>query len=395
MTDHTDTAYDDQSVVRTIDHLIQTAVSKGASDIHLEPKTTGLRVRLRLDGILQDYQIIDARIMQQVLSRIKVLAHINIAEKRTPQDGKFIVHLPALDRSVDLRISTFPTLFGEKIVIRILDRAAHMIELERLGFLPHILAQFRQLIERPHGFILVTGPTGSGKTTTLYSVLSTLNNAHENILTLEDPVEYHLDGVTQGQINPEAGFTFEGGMRALLRQDPDILMVGEIRDKQTAQIAIEAALTGHLVLSTLHTNDAPSAYMRLIDMGIEPFLINASLTGVVAQRLVRKICTHCRQQVEPSHEQTLLMKRAGMNEGQAIYAGAGCASCDNSGEKGRLGVFEFLKTTPALKELIGIQPKYDAICTQAIADGMQTLLQDAIAKVADGSISVNQLVQIL
>jgi len=382
-------SYNDQSVVQKVDQLIHQAIQKGASDIHLEPCPTHLRIRLRLDGMLYDFQEMSHQEMQQVLSRIKVLAHINIAEKRLPQDGKFSIQFQ--DRPIDLRVSTFPTPFGEKIVIRILDRATHMIALENIGFLPDMLNEFSQVIQRPHGFLLVTGPTGSGKTTTLYSVLSTLNVREKNILTLEDPIEYHLDGITQGQINPDAGFSFERGMRALLRQDPDILMVGEIRDKQTAQIAIEAALTGHLVLSTLHTNDAPSAFMRLMEMGIEPFLINASLTGVLAQRLVRTICTNCRNKMDLEAVGKRHAHHFNIAPDQQLYEGKGCEKCDQLGYKGRTGVFEFLKTTPSLRTLISKQPKYEDIYQQAVADGMKTLAQDGAAKVAAGTISLAEL----
>ncbi len=388
-----DNTYDDQSVVKTVDQLIEAAIDKRASDIHLEPQESGLRIRLRIDGALYDYQVIDQRIMNQVISRIKVLSHIDIAEKRAPHDGKYTIVYH--NRPIDLRISTFPTTFGEKIVIRILDRTAHMIALEKIGFAQDVLDQFLEVIKKPHGFILVTGPTGSGKTTTLYSVLSLLNDPQKNIITLEDPVEYHLEGVTQGHINPEAGFTFERGMRALLRQDPNILMVGEIRDQQTAQIAIEAALTGHLVLSTLHTNDAPSAFMRLIDMGIEPFLITASLTGVVAQRLAKTICVHCRRERKPSVDEAYLMNRVGLAQDQVIYEGIGCKECDGRGQKGRIGVFEFLKTTPELKELLSGQPKYDSMYARAVEDGMKPLVHDAAQKVKAGTISLAELARIV
>lgn len=391
LSEHETVTHDEQSVIQKVDQLINQAISKGASDIHLQPTQAHLRVRFRLDGVLHDQPSFDSTIMPQILSRIKVLAHINIAERRMPQDGKFSVMFGD-QRSVDLRISTFPTPFGEKIVIRILDRSAHMIALDKLGFLPTMLAEFKQVLQHPYGFLLVTGPTGSGKTTTLYSILSLLNSTEKNIVTLEDPIEYNLDGITQGQINDEAGFTFECGIRSLLRQDPNILMVGEIRDTQTAQIAIKAALTGHLVLSTLHTNDAPSAFMRLMEMGIEPFLINASLTGVLAQRLVRMICKACcREVAQVSAADKVCMQQFGISPEQKIYEGAGCDQCDQVGYKGRIGIFEFLKTTPALQELINERPKYEDIRRQAIADGMQTLVQDGAAKVIAGIITLAEL----
>src|SRR5579872_3772289 len=285
----------DQSVVKQVEAIIAQALAVGASDIHLEPTQKQLRVRFRIDGVLYDQKPVEHSLMQQVISRLKVLANINIAEKRIPQDGKFSeVHGK---KPIDFRVSTFPGLFGEKIVVRILDRAAHAMKLEQLGFEPAMLSTLHQLARKQNGFFLVTGPTGSGKTTTLYGMLSYVHSPDKNITTLEDPVEYHLDGITQGHINPKAGFTFEKGIRALLRQDPNILMVGEIRDRETARVAIEAALTGHLVLSTLHTNNAPGAIMRLMDMNIEPFLINAALTGVLAQRLVRKLCFECKERI--------------------------------------------------------------------------------------------------
>lgn len=384
----------DQSIIELVDGLIALAVDKQASDIHLEPRKDDLRVRLRLDGVLHDHDPIAQTHMHQVISRVKVLGRINIAEKRLAQDGKFSMSFKE-GNPIDFRISTFPTLFGEKIVIRILDRAAHMIDLETLGFAPLVLSQLRELLQQPHGFFLVTGPTGSGKTTTLYAMLAALNSAEKNILTLEDPVEYNLDGVTQGQINLDAGFDFQHGMRSLLRQDPDVLMVGEIRDRQSAQIAIEAALTGHLVLSTLHTNDAPSAYMRLMEMGIEPFLINASLTGVLAQRLVRTVCSTCTHVQAMQPDQQLFAKRVGVDVQKPLYKGKGCTACDGTGYKGRTGLFEFLRTTPLLRERISKQHHYETIYEQALADGMQTLLQDGAQKVAAGTISLAELARVM
>jgi type IV pilus assembly protein PilB len=328
--------------------------------------------------------------MGQILSRLKVLAHVDIAERRVPQDGKFRAQING--RSVDLRVSTFPSLYGEKIVVRILDRLKNAIQIDTLGFAPSTLTQFKDLISRSNGFILVTGPTGSGKTTTLYAALSQLNAPEKNIITLEDPVEYNLDGITQGQIHPDAGFTFERGIRAVLRQDPDIAMIGEIRDQQTAQVGMQAALTGHLVFSTLHTNDAPSAIMRLMDMGIEPFLINAAVTGVLAQRLARKICNDCRLQVNPTAEDTKLAESLGIAT-SALFKGAGCASCNNLGYKGRTGIYELLPMTSSLRSLIVKQPNFDDINAQARADGMQTLLQDGSAKVQQGIITLQELMR--
>ena len=381
-----------KSVIELVDTLLHNAIAQSASDIHLEPTDQHLRIRSRIDGVLYDQKVIEHADMAQVLSRLKVLARMNIAEKRLPQDGKFGITVD--NKPIDLRVSTFPTFFGEKMVVRILDRAAYAMSLGQLGFAPDMLETLVQLLHNPNGLLLVTGPTGSGKTTTLYAALSALHSSEKNIVTLEDPVEYNLEGITQGQINPDAGFTFEKGIRSVLRQDPDILMVGEIRDKQTARIAIEAALTGHVVLSTLHTNDAPSAIMRLMDMGIEPFLINASLIGVLAKRLVRKICTACKKNVEPTQEELAFCQKLGLSDTQ-LYAGAGCAACNGLGYKGRTGVFELLTVTSPLRSLIVNQPVFDAIYAQVRDDGMYTLLQDGVRKVQDGEIALCELARIV
>lgn len=383
---------EEQSVVSLVNALIGDAIECAASDIHLEPTESMLRVRFRLDGVLHGKTPIKIDILPQFISRLKVLANINITQKRMPQDGKFQINYK--NKLVDLRISTFPSLYGEKVVIRILDRHTHAISVDQVGFSPEMLRNFLPLMKRPSGFFLVTGPTGSGKTTTLYSVLSLLNCPEKNIVTLEDPVEYNVDGVTQGYINTQAGFTFEAGIRSLLRQDPDILMVGEIRDKQTARVAIEAALTGHLVLSTLHTNDAPSAIVRLMDMGIEPFLINASLTGVLAQRLVRKICIGCKQEYVPSPQELVLCHQLGMQP-DILYRGAGCDSCNNLGYKGRTGIFELLTVTNGLRELIIKNPIFEALYARACVDGMATLMQDGADKVVRGVITLDELMRVV
>ncbi|MCX5922623.1 MAG: GspE/PulE family protein [Candidatus Dependentiae bacterium] len=382
----------DAPAIRLVDAILQKAIASHASDIHLESTAKGLRIRFRIDGMLYDQETIEAVLMSHLLSRIKVLANINIAEKRVPQDGKF--RTVADGHDIDLRISTFPSIYGEKIVIRILDRSLNKITLDALGMYDSMLQQFKELLMRPHGFFLVTGPTGSGKTTTLYAALSALNAPEKNIITLEDPVEYSVDGITQGHINPEAGFTFSKGIRSILRQDPDILMVGEIRDKETARTAIEAALTGHMVLSTLHTNDAPSAIMRLMDMGIEPFLINAAVTGVLAQRLARKICVACRTAVRPDEQEQQILQRVGLKVDQ-LYKGKGCDTCLNLGYKGRTGIFEFLTMTNALRALIVHRPQFDAIYAQALQDGMPTMLHDGAQKVKDGIITLEELIRVV
>jgi type II secretory ATPase GspE/PulE/Tfp pilus assembly ATPase PilB-like protein len=376
---------DDQSVVARVEALLNDAIEHRASDIHLEPTRDELCVRFRIDGVLITQKPFSASLSASIIARLKVLANMNIAERRVPQDGKF--HVMHAGNEIDVRISTFPCLYGEKMVIRILDRMVQTISLDSLGFEPAMLDVFKRLMQRHSGFFLVTGPTGSGKTTTLYAALSLLNNPEKNIATLEDPVEYSLAGINQAQINVPAGFTFEKGIRSLVRQDPDIIMVGEIRDKITARIAIEAALTGHLVLSTLHTTDAPSAIMRLMDMGIEPFLINAALSGVLAQRLVHKLCVDCRQQRTATAEEQNLLQSLGIDT-TMVYESSGCVSCDHLGYKGRVGIFELLEITPELRSLIIMSPQFDEIYNQALADGMKTLASDGAHKVKEGIISL-------
>lgn len=382
---------DDQSVVSQVHTLLLDAITHRASDIHLEPTRTALRVRFRIDGILINQKPFTAQLSNAIIARLKILASINSTERRIPQDGKFrIVHD---DNEIDIRVSTFPCLYGEKVVIRILDRAVQTIDLESLGFESNMLKTFEQLLNRYSGFFLVTGPTGSGKTTTLYAALSYLHNTEKNIVTLEDPIEYSLDGITQAQINPPTGFTFEKGIRSLVRQDPDIIMVGEIRDKITARIAIEAALTGHLVLSTLHTGDAPSALMRLMDMGIEPFLLNAALSGVLAQRLVRKLCNNCKKERTATIEEKKLLHEIGIDN-TMVYEAIGCNDCNDLGYKGRIGIFELLEMSSALRALVMQNPQCDEIYKQAIADGMITLKKDGAQKVKEGIISLAEYARI-
>jgi len=380
------------SVIQQVDFIIEKAIDHRASDIHFESTENGLRVRYRIDGVLYDQPPLSQTIMQQLLSRLKVMAHIDITERRVPQDGKFKIIRNGYE--IDMRVSTFPALYGEKIVVRILDRTSNNIDLEQFGFSDAMLAAFKNMIRCSSGLFLVTGPTGSGKTTTLYGALATINSPEKNIITLEDPVEYSVDGITQGHINPNVGFTFEKGMRALLRQDPDVIMVGEIRDVQTARIAIEAALTGHVVFSTLHTNDAPGAIMRLMDMGIEPFLINAALIGVLAQRLVRTICNNCRIEQPITEQDRQLMERLDVHV-PALFVGQGCERCLQSGYKGRTGIFELLQMTNDLRALIVKQPLFDTISMQARADGMITLRQDSERKLKSGIISLSELARVI
>ena len=379
-------------VVEIVDALLHDAVRRGVSDIHLEPRNDSLRVRFRVDGVLHDQLPLPVALSARVISRLKVLSRIDIAERRVPQDGKLNIEVD--DRAIDLRVSTFPAVTGEKLVVRVLDSSAHAMAIEQLGFGEDMLRSLTRILAKPHTFFLVTGPTGSGKTTTLYAILSQLHSPEKNTVTLEDPVEYSLSGITQGQINPQAGFTFAKGIRATLRQDPDILMVGEIRDRETAATAIEASLTGHTVLSTLHTNDAPSAVVRLMDMGIEPFLLNASLGGVLAQRLARKICQGCRVEVEKTEEYKKLAKRFNL-ENVTTYVGQGCRLCDNLGYKGRIGVFELLEPTNELRALSVQTPSVDALRKQALIDGMTTLAQDGVRKVREGLVSLQELARVV
>jgi len=383
---------DDQSIVSRVETLLNEAIKHRASDIHLEPTRDELRVRFRIDGILVDQKPFSVELSSAIIARLKILASLNSTERRIPQDGKF--HITHEGNEIDIRVSTFPCLYGEKVVVRILDRMQQTISLDSLGFESTMLQKFKQLMQRHSGFFLVTGPTGSGKTTTLYAALSFLHNSERNIVTLEDPVEYSLDGITQAQINVPAGFTFEKGIRSLVRQDPDIIMVGEIRDKITARIAIEAALTGHLVLSTLHTADAPSAIMRLMDMGIEPFLINAALSGVLAQRLVRKLCVDCRHTRPATKEEKRLLKILGVDS-NAVYEADGCAACDHLGYKGRVGIFELLEISPALRALVINNPQFDDMYNQAIAEGMKTLQEDGAYKVKEGIISLAEYARVI
>lgn len=382
----------DNTIVTLVDQIITNALALEASDIHCEPTGQELRLRYRIDGILMDQNPIPLEHASQVVARLKVLAHVDVAEKRIPQDGKFCVQ--GQHGEIDLRVATFPTRFGEKVVIRILDRSHHVLDLQQLGFSPHARSLIQRIISQPTGFCIVTGPTGSGKTTTLYAILTALQTPEKNIVTLEDPIEYNFDGITQGQVYPDIGFTFATGIRALLRQDPDIIMVGEIRDRETAQVAVQAALTGHFVLSTLHTNDAASTVMRLLDMGIEPFLLNAAVTGIIAQRLVRKLCEHCRsiKQLSPDEAKFIQENKLALHQ---AYVARGCEQCHHLGHKGRIGIFEILPFSQELRNLITHAPSYDAIYAQALTDKMIPLRQDAAYKVQHGIISMQELIRVI
>ncbi len=377
--------------IALLNELLKKALSKMVSDIHLEPTSSGLRVRFRVDGILYEEDKYSKVYQLQIVSRIKVLAQMNVSEKRVPQDGKFCFQ--DNQKNIDLRVSTFPSAYGEKVVIRILDHEKHGLTLDSLGLNEKILAKIKALTQSSSGFFLSTGPTGSGKTTTLHAMLNLINNSEKNIVTLEDPVEYHVEGITQGQIYPDISFTFEKGIRAILRQDPDVIMVGEIRDKETAQVAIQAALTGHFVLSTLHTNDASSTLMRLLDMGIEPFLINATLTGILTQRLARKLCVLCREQVKINPDEKTFIENHNLPITN-LFNSKGCVSCHDSGYKGRIGIFEFISVTHDLRNLITSKPIYKDIFDVACKDGMVPLIYDAVDKVNSGIISLYELARI-
>ncbi len=381
-------------VIRLANLIISRAVHDGASDIHIEPAREAVRVRFRVDGILNEAMAAPKKVQASLISRIKIMAEMDIAEKRAPQDGRIGAMIDG--RQFDFRVSTLPSVHGEKIVLRILDKSSISIGLNRLGLLPETLEDFESLILRSYGIILVTGPTGSGKSTTLYSVLSKLNSGEKNILTIEDPVEYELAGVTQVQINNRAGLTFAAGLRTMLRQDPNIVMVGEIRDAETAIIATEAALTGHLVLSTLHTNDAPGAVTRLIDMGIEPFLISSSVIGVLAQRLVRCICTKCKEQYKPPLD---AVKRLGLslddNATVTFYRGKGCDHCKGSGYKGRIGIYELMMVNDRIKDQIIQRSSSHIVRECAIEAGMKTLREDAMQKILLGTTSLEEALRVI
>ncbi len=376
-------------IVRLVDLLILQAVKEQASDIHIEPGDGVLRTRLRIDGILREVNGPPAHLHSAVTSRIKVLAKLDIAEKRKPQDGRFRLRMEGSE--IDLRVSTVPTQFGEKVVMRLLDSSNALLPLERLGLDDAARAQVERMVRAPHGILLVTGPTGSGKTTTLYAALNLINSVERNIITIEDPVEYRLRGVSQVQVNPKAEVTFASALRSFLRQDPDIMMVGEIRDRETAEIAIQAALTGHLVLSTLHTNDAASSLTRLVDMGVEPFLIASSVTGVLAQRLVRVICGKCK---EADHPAAGLLAQLQVGDGSRWFRGAGCPTCKQTGYKGRVGIFELLPMGEAIKNLVVSRAPAHAIRDAARKAGMRTLRDDGLAKAAAGATTIEEVIRV-
>jgi len=383
----------EELIIQLVNLILNQAIQDRASDIHVEPFERELRVRYRVDGILHDASAPPKRLHPAIVSRIKILSDLNIAERRLPQDGR--MRLQAAGRQVDVRVSTIPSLYGESVVMRILDRSSALLTLEELGMRSDALSRFRQLITSPHGILLVTGPTGSGKTTSLYAALNGIYSRERKIITIEDPVEYQLNGVVQMQVQPHIGLTFAGGLRHIVRQDPDVIMVGEIRDGETAEIAIHAALTGHLVLSTLHTNDAAGAVSRLLDMGAEPYLVASSLVGSIAQRLVRVICRACKSQVPRDHEMWAQAALLGSELAQGpLYYGTGCEECKGYGYRGRSGIYELLPVDEAVQQMIVQRLPAGEIRQYAMKRGMTTLLGDARQKVLDGTTTVSELLRV-
>ena len=377
-------------VVRLINSLIRQALKMGASDIHIEPFENRIRVRVRIDGDLQEILTPSKHTESAIVTRVKIIAGMNIAEKRLPQDGR--IEMKIDDSIIDLRISVLPTVYGEKIVMRLLDRGNFLKTKKELGFTQGNMEIFDSILEAPNGVILVTGPTGSGKTTTLYASLNELNKINKNIITVEDPVEYKIEGINQVQVNTKAGLLFSTGLRSILRQDPDIIMVGEIRDEETAEIAVRAAITGHLVISTIHTNDAPSTIMRLQDMGIKPFLVATSIRGIVAQRLVKKVCTNCKIEYEASEYEKRLLEVDGK---LTLYRGKGCPKCYNTGYSGRIAIHEILKVNKTIREIITAGGSIDEISNAAQKSGMKTLKDNCKELVLSGVTTVEEYSQVV
>ena len=382
---------EDASVIQLVHRVIKDAVERGASDIHFEPGDDEMRVRYRIDGVLQEAATVPNSAVPAVTSRVKILADLDIAERRVPQDGR--ISLEVAGKPIDLRVATLPCAYGENVVMRILDQSKVMIELEQLGMLPQALERFTKAFGQAHGAVLVTGPTGSGKSTSLYGALNQLNTIEKNIITIEDPVEYQLDGITQVQVNNKAGLTFASGLRSMMRADPDIIMVGEIRDRETAQIAVEAALTGHLVLSTLHTNDAPGAVTRLIEMGIEPFLVGSAVDCVVAQRLARLLCEECKRRTTITAD---VMRTNGFNVGLDLeaYEPVGCARCGGSGYKGRIGLYEVMWVSDTIRALAVAREPAETIAHAAVHEGMMRLREDGLEKVRRGLTSISEIARV-
>lgn len=378
----------EKGVIRLVDVLIENAVNERASDIHIEPEETRVRVRYRIDGILYDREFLPRKMQPAITSRIKLLSQMNIAERRLPQDGR--IKGTYGGRPIDIRVSTIPTVYGESIVMRLLDKESSFLTLEELGMDSETLKKYESLIHKPYGMILITGPTGSGKTTTLYASLDRINSPDKKIITIEEPVEYLMKGINQIQVKPKIGLTFASGLRHIVRQDPDVIMVGEIRDLETAGIAIHAALTGHLIFSTLHTNDAPGAMTRLMDMGVENYLVSSTLIGVVAQRLVRRICNSCKVEYRVPEE---LKKELRINQ-DILWRGTGCERCSNTGYRGRIGIFELLVVNDDIRNMIMAKATSRELKEKAISLGMKTLRQDGIEKVMKGITTAEEVLRV-
>jgi general secretion pathway protein E len=380
-------------IIKLVNHIISQSIKARASDIHFEPYQNSLTVRYRVDGILYDLLTPPKWIQPALISRVKVMSKMNIAEKRLPQDGRFEVKIG--DQDIDCRVSTIPTAFGERVVLRLLNKSGSLLELTDLGLSTGRLKILKKLVASPNGIILVTGPTGSGKTTTLYAVLSSINKPDINIITIEDPIEYQIKGISQIQVNPKIDLTFARGLRSIVRQDPDVILVGEIRDRETADIAVQSALTGHLVFSTLHTNDSASAMTRLVDIGIEPFLISSSVLAVVAQRLVRVLCDDCKKTYTPSD---IYLKSIGVAADRFnkdnIYKAVGCENCVQTGYRGRLGIFEIMLLSEKIKNLILKTFDSNRIKNQAVQDKMISLRYDGLKKVLDGATTIEEVLRV-
>ena len=388
------TESEEAPIIALVNLIILRAVKEKASDIHIEPfGEDTLKVRYRIDGILHDVMSLPRKLQLAVISRIKIMSDLDIAERRLPQDGRIQVNVGG--RKINIRVSILPAVTGESAVLRILDPSSILLELDSLGFSPDILPDYLSLIKKPNGIILVTGPTGSGKSTTLYTTLNLLNSTEKKIMTIEDPVEYRLKGISQVQAKPKIGLTFAAGLRSFLRQDPDIMLVGEIRDKETAEIAVQAALTGHIVLSTLHTNDAPSSVIRLVDMGIEPFLISSSVIGVIAQRLVRKICPKCKKETKITPDMKKILDEYEINSNEiTIYKGEGCPYCKDTGYKGRVAIFELMVITENIRDLISEKATTGKLREAAIKEGMCQLREDGIKKVCEGITTIDEVLRV-
>ncbi|AFK86962.1 MULTISPECIES: GspE/PulE family protein [Thermoanaerobacterium] len=377
--------------VRLVNSIIEQAVKNRASDVHIEPTENDLRIRFRIDGELHEAMRVFKSTQGPVITRIKIMANMNIAERRIPQDGK--IEMNAGGKNIDIRVSSLPTIYGEKLVLRILDKSGYIITKDKLGLGNDDLKLFDNLLKHPNGIILLTGPTGSGKTTTLYAMLNELNKPDKNIITVEDPVEYTLEGLNQVQVNEKAGLTFASALRSILRQDPDIIMIGEIRDRETAEIAIRSSITGHLVLSTLHTNDSAGAITRLIDMGIEPYLVSSSVVGVIAQRLARKICDNCKIEYDASKREKIILG-IDADESLKLYRSKGCAVCNKTGYRGRVPIYEIMMMTPKIKELTNEKAPADVILNEAVSNGMSTLKESAKKLVLSGVTTVDEMLRL-